>query len=107
MYNSVSKLPKKIRGSSQTIYWGKKKAYIGIGHTTRSVRKERTYNHYFYLMNENPPFEIFKASKAFVFPSHFDDWRDKIQFCCGIYLEEEYFHISYGVADCVSFVMSS
>ena len=104
MYKSKSKLPEKIRGSSQTIFWRKEDAYVGIAHTTTTIRKERTYHHYIYLMDKSPPFEIFKVSEAFIFPSHFNDWRDKIQFCCGIYIEEPYFYISYGVADCVSFV---
>jgi len=104
MYLSNSKLPSNIRGSSQIIPW--KNNYIGIAHTTTTTGVlERTYIHYIFIMNENPPFEIVRSSIPFTFPTHFNDWRDKIQFCCGLFIKDKYFYISYGVADCLSFIL--
>ena len=104
MYVSKSKLPSNARGSSQIIPW--KNKYIGIAHTTITTgMMERTYVHYIFIMNENPPFEIVNSSIPFTFPKYFNDWRDKIQFCCGLFIKDKYFYMSYGVADCVSFLL--
>lgn len=103
VHNSTSALPNNIRGSSQSIPW--KGKYIGVAHITKENILKREYVHYFYLMESTPPFAITKSSTPFRFPKYFHDWRDQIQFCCGIYLEDHYFHISYGVADCLSFIL--
>ena len=106
VYTASSALPHNIRGSSQTIFWEKHDMYIGIGHTTDVGMTHRVYAHYFYLMNPQPPFDIVAASEPFKFPAHFYDWKDNIQFCCGIFIKNGIFHVSYGIADCVPVVIN-
>ena len=72
-------------------------------------RADRYYVHHVYTVQPRPPFAIQTVGPPFRFPHHFGGTdRDAVQFCAGLALADDgrELLISYGVADCVSLLVS-
>lgn len=90
-----------LRGGSQAVACGD--AYVGVAHTTETATRfpYRAYVHYFYLLAPQPPFAVQALSPPWIFPPHFYDAKDWIQFCSGLSLQGDDFVLTYGVGDCL------
>ena len=98
--NNNNILETKLRGGSNLINF--EKYYLGIGHKT--ILPERIYYHFFYIINNEYPFELINISKMFKFK--FENYNEQhfnnIQFCCGLYLKDNSIILSLGIGDCYS-----
>lgn len=70
----------------------KTKVYLNIGHV-RLVN--HSYYHFFYMFERHPPFNIIGMSEIF----KLETLNERIQFACGLSIQDDIVHISYGIND--------
>ena len=65
------------------------------------------YRHYFFALDPQPPFELRAVSPSFLFPSHYGNDIDLIQFCSSLDRQRQpagggadRLTLGYGVGDC-------
>lgn len=105
--NNKSTYPVPISGGTPAIHISHmgEEYLICCGHFYRSLVEwpYRKYFHVFCKLQAEPPFNVIQISDSFVFPTHYNDARDNIQFATGMYQQDsDTLVISYGVADCIS-----
>ena len=88
-----------LRGGSQLVRVGE--YYLGVCHTCQDG--SANYRHAFYLCDAYPPFSLARLSPWFILPAKNNQqngYRPDIQFVSGIYVDDIWCYLSYGISDC-------
>lgn len=107
---SVNLLPRNLRGGTPAKRWGDE--YVTFAHARYTVKEKTFYTTVVYTFEKEYPFRITAISDEFFFNEYDTVEQEKIiQFVSGLEIsgdskEESIFHISYGLQDCESRMIS-
>jgi len=109
--NSIIKYKYKIFGGTPSIYIKELNVYFGIGHTNKLgyLNLKRNYYCIGYMFNAQPPFNIIKLSKPFLFYDRDDTYNiyelHKVEFPLGLQKINDDIYISLGINDIDSYFL--